>query len=76
MKLTTPDEIKELYELPLDVMLRDVRLEERRSRAELMASRLNVLAWKISSGELNHIEAAELLRQESEKLERQAQELH
>ncbi|WHU84785.1 DUF2732 family protein [Pantoea agglomerans pv. betae] len=73
MKLTTP---KEFYELPLDVMLRDVRLDERRSRAELMASRLNVLAWKISSGELNHVEAAELLRQESEKLERQAQELH
>jgi len=76
MKLTTPNEIKEFYELPLDVMLRDVRLDERRSRAELMASRLNVLAWKISSGELNHVEAAELLRQESEKLERQAQELH
>lgn len=76
MKMTTPNEIKEFYELPLDVMLRDVRLDERRSRAELMASRLNVLAWKISSGELNHVEAAELLRQESEKLERQAQELH
>ncbi|MFR0654917.1 DUF2732 family protein [Pantoea sp. SIMBA_079] len=76
MKLNTPNEIKECYELPLDVMLRDVRLDERRSRAELMASRLNVLAWKISSGELNHVEAAELLRQESEKLERQAQELH
>lgn len=74
--MTTPNEIKEFYELPLDVMLRDVRLDERRSRAELMASRLNVLAWKISSGELNHVEAAELLRQESEKLERQAQELH
>jgi len=76
MKLNTPNEIKECYELPLDVMHRDVRLDERRSRAELMASRLNVLAWKISSGELNHVEAAELLRQESEKLERQAQELH
>ena len=76
MKLTTHNEIKESYEQPLDVMLRDVRLDERRSRAELMASRLNVLAWKISSGELNHVEAAELLRQESEKLERQAQELH
>lgn len=76
MKPNTPNEIKECYELPLDVMLRDVRLDERRSRAELMASRLNVLAWKISSGELNHVEAAELLRQESEKLERQAQELH
>lgn len=76
MKLNTANEIKECYELPLDVMLRDVRLDERRSRAELMASRLNVLAWKISSGELNHVEAAELLRQESEKLERQAQELH
>lgn len=76
MKMTAPNEIKEFYELPLDVMLRDVRLDERRSRAELMASRLNVLAWKISSGELNHVEAAELLRQESEKLERQVQELH
>ena len=66
----------ESYELSLDVMLRDARLEERRSRAELMVSRLNVLAWKISSGELNHVEAAELLREESKKIEHQAQELH
>lgn len=76
MELTPPQEIEGFYENSLDVMLRDVRLDEQRNRAELMASRLNVLAWKISSGEMNHSEAAELLRNESEKIQRQAQELH
>ncbi|WP_288657471.1 DUF2732 family protein [Pantoea sp. UBA6567] len=76
MELNKTKEINEFYEQPLDVMLRDVRLDERRNRAELMASRLNVLAWKISSGELNHVEAAELLREESVKIQHQAQELH
>jgi len=76
MELNKTKEINEFYEQPLDVMLRDVRLDERRNRAELMASRLNVLAWKISSGELNHVEAAELLRDESVKIQHQAQELH
>ena len=71
----TTKEIEMFYGQSLDVMLRDVRLDERRSRAEVMALRLGTLAWKIISDELNHVEAAELLRQESEKFERLAQEL-
>jgi hypothetical protein len=67
---------KDVYELPLDVMLRDVRMDERRNRAEVMSSRLNVLAWRITSGELYHVEAAELLRQEAKRYQHQAQELH
>ncbi|WP_256813939.1 MULTISPECIES: DUF2732 family protein [unclassified Serratia (in: enterobacteria)] len=67
---------KDVYELPLDVMLHDVRMDERRNRAEVMSSRLNVLAWRITSGELNHVEAAELLRQEAKRYQHQAQELH
>jgi len=76
MELNKTKKANESYELLLDVMLRDVRMDERRNRAEVMASRLNVLAWKISSGELNHVEAAELLREESLKIQHQAQELH
>lgn len=67
---------REGYELPLNAMLHDARMEERRARAEVMGSRLTVLAWKIRSGELNHNEAAELLTQEAEKYQNQAQELH
>lgn len=76
MELNKTKEVNESFEQPLDAMLRDVRMDERRNRAELMASRLNVLAWKINSGELNHVEAAELLREESLKIQHQAQELH
>lgn len=76
MELKKTKEVNKSFEHPLDAMLRDVRMDERRNRAELMASRLNVLAWKINSGELNHVEAAELLREESLKIQHQAQELH
>lgn len=76
MELNKTKEVNESFEQPLDAMLRDVRMDERRNRAELMASRLNVLAWKINNGELNHVEAAELLREESLKIQHQAQELH
>ncbi|MGD8107785.1 DUF2732 family protein [Pantoea sp. FN0302] len=64
------------YELPLNVMLQDARMEERRARAEVMVSRLIVLAWKIRSSQLSHVEAAELLTQEAEKFQNQAEELH
>ncbi|MEZ0582528.1 DUF2732 family protein [Erwinia sp. STN24] len=71
------EEVKiESYDLPLNTMLNDARMEERRARAEVMVSRLVVLAWKIRSGELHHTEAAELLTQEAEKYQNQAQELH
>ncbi|MEN4818037.1 DUF2732 family protein [Pantoea agglomerans] len=62
--------------IELDMMLNDARKEERLARAELMASRLNVLAWKIRSDGMTHIEAAELLNQEAEKIQAQIEEAH
>ncbi|AUX94797.1 DUF2732 family protein [Mixta gaviniae] len=64
------------YEQPLNVMLQDARMEERGARAEVMVSRLIVLAWKIRSSQLSHVEAAELLTQEAEKFQNQAEQLH
>ena len=64
------------YDLPLNLMLQDARMEERRASAEVMVSRLIVLAWKIRSSQLSHVEAAELLTQEAEKFQNQAEELH
>jgi hypothetical protein len=62
--------------IELDMMLNDARKEERLARAELMASRLNVLACKIRSDGMTHIEAAELLNQEAEKIQAQIEEAH
>lgn len=55
----------------LDMMLNYARKEERRNRAELMISRLNMLAWIIRRDEMSCVEAAELLQQEIEKLQAQ-----
>lgn len=57
-------------------LLRAARLEERRGRADVTASRLEVLAAHIVSGEMGHREAAELLRQEAEKFRNEAAEIH
>ena len=46
----------------LNILLTEARLEERRARAEAMAARLDSLACHITSRQLNHVEAAELLR--------------
>lgn len=62
--------------IELDMMLNDARREERRGRADLMVSRLNILASKIRRDELTHVEAAELLYQEAEKLQAQIEEAH
>ncbi|MFK3878967.1 DUF2732 family protein [Pantoea agglomerans] len=62
--------------IELDMMLNDARREERRGRADLMISRLNILASKIRREELTHIEAAELLNQEAEKIQAQIEEAH
>lgn len=51
-------------------------MEERRGRADLMAARLDSLAAHIVSRQLNHTEAAELLRQEAVKIQNEAQEIH
>lgn len=62
--------------IELDMMLNDARREERRGRADLMISRLNILASKIRREELTHVEAAELLNQEAEKIQAQIEETH
>ncbi|EAA5885794.1 DUF2732 domain-containing protein [Salmonella enterica] len=60
----------------LNQMLTDARMEERRGRADVMAARLDSLAAHIVSRQLNHTEAAELLRQEAVKIQNEAQEIH
>jgi hypothetical protein len=62
--------------IELDMMLNDARREERRGRADLMISRINILASKIRREELTHVEAAELLNQEAEKIQAQIEEAH
>ena len=49
----------------LNLLLTEARKEERRGRADVMAARLDSLAARIVSRQLNHTEAAELLRQEA-----------
>ncbi|CAI0930919.1 Protein of uncharacterised function (DUF2732) [Serratia plymuthica] len=58
------------------VLLNDARMDERRNQAEVAAARLVRLAAYITCGGLSVTEAVELLRQEAEAIENQAQELH
>ena len=60
----------------LNFLLTEARLEERRARAEAMAARLDNLACQIPSRQLNHVEAAELLRVNAEAIQNEAQEIH
>lgn len=60
----------------LNQLLTDARVEERRARATAMAARLDSLACHISSRQLNHVEAAELLRITAENIQNEAQEIH
>ncbi|EBB6987465.1 DUF2732 family protein [Salmonella enterica] len=60
----------------LNQMLTDARIEERRARAAAMAARLDSLACHITSRQLNHVEAAELLRIAAENIQNEAQEIH
>lgn len=60
----------------LHQMLTDARMEERRARAAEMAARLDSLACHITSRQLNHVEAAELLRIAAENIQNEAQEIH
>lgn len=60
----------------LNQMLTDARMEERRARAAAMADRLDSLACHITSRQLNHVEAAELLRIAAENIQNEAQEIH
>lgn len=60
----------------LNQMLTDARMEERRARAVAIAARLDSLACHITSRQLNHVEAAELLRIAAENIQNEAQEIH
>lgn len=60
----------------LNQLLTDARVEERRARAAAMAARLDSLACHITSRQLNHVEAAELLRVAAENIQNEAQEIH
>ncbi|EEJ3862557.1 DUF2732 family protein [Salmonella enterica] len=60
----------------LNQMLTDARMEERRARAAAMAARLDSLACHITSRQLNHVEAEELLRIAAENIQNEAQEIH
>ena len=60
----------------LNQMLTDARMEERRARAAAMAARLDSLACHITSRQLNHVEAAELLRIAAENIQNEAQEIN
>ncbi|HIC8602055.1 MULTISPECIES: DUF2732 family protein [Citrobacter] len=60
----------------LNQLLTDARMEERRARAAAMAARLDSLACHITSRQLNHVEAAELLRVTAENIQSEAKEIH
>ncbi|MEA4609650.1 DUF2732 family protein [Klebsiella pneumoniae] len=60
----------------LDQLLTDARMQERRARAEVMASRMVNLANHIKTNQLDINEALELLLQESEIYRHQAMEIH
>lgn len=59
----------------INQLLMDARMEERRARAAAMAARLDSLASLIASRQLNHVEAAELLRVAAENIQKEAQEI-
>lgn len=76
MKIESTKDIKEFYAQPLDVVLLNVRIDERKNQADRTSARLVRLAAHITKNGLTAIEAVELLHQEAEAIENQAQELH
>ncbi|CAI0923423.1 DUF2732 domain-containing protein [Serratia quinivorans] len=76
MKIESTKDIKEFYAQPLDVVLLNVRIDERKNQADRTSARLVRLAAHITKNGLTAIEAVELLHQEAEAIESQAQELH
>lgn len=60
----------------LNQLLTDARMQERRARAEVMASRMVNLDNHIKTNQLDINEALELLLQESEIYRHQAMEIH
>lgn len=64
------------YDAGINQLLTEARMEERRARAVVMATHLDNLASRITSRQLNHVEAAELLRVAAENIQNEAQEIH
>ncbi|USR62782.1 DUF2732 domain-containing protein [Lelliottia amnigena] len=60
----------------MNQLLAEARMEERRARAEVMASRMVNLANHIKTNQLDINEVLELLLQESETYQHQAMEIH
>lgn len=60
----------------INLLLTEARKEERRGRADVFSARLDTLAARITSRQLTHAEAAELLREEAVKIQNEAQEIH
>lgn len=60
----------------LNQLLTDARMQERRARAEVMASRMVNLANHIKTNKLDINEELELLLEESEIYRHQAMEIH
>ena len=58
----------------LSTIITSARMEERAERGLQVARRLTNLAMRIQQKGLNSVEAAELLRQEAERYENEAQE--
>ncbi|QCT18543.1 DUF2732 family protein [Jejubacter calystegiae] len=63
-------------EAAINALLSKARLEERRARAEAVAARMDSLAIRITSRQLSHAEAAELLREEAARYLNEAGEIH
>lgn len=57
-------------------LLDSARIDERKNQSQVAAARLVRLAAHITQDGLTAVEAVELLRQEAEAIEHQAQELH
>ncbi|WP_414483763.1 DUF2732 family protein [Serratia marcescens] len=57
-------------------LLDSARIDERKNQSQVAAARLVRLAAHITQEGLTAVEAVELLRQEAEAIEHQAQELH
>lgn len=56
--------------------LNDARIDERRNQAELVSARMNKLADHIITHEMSGRDAAELLRQEAERIQNLIGEMH
>ncbi|HGU6468695.1 TPA: DUF2732 family protein [Yersinia enterocolitica] len=60
----------------MELMLNEVRMDERKNQAALVSFRLDEIANQILNRELNGVEAAELLNQVAEGILNQAQAQH